>query len=101
MRVSLYNEPVRRDLIMQALSWKLAAMLMASTIAANAATKLTHADFGSAAGVPVRIYTLTNKNGIEARITNYGGIVVSLKTPDRNGALADIVLGFDSVAGYV
>jgi aldose 1-epimerase len=44
---------------------------------------------------------MKNKGGIEARITNYGGIVVSLKTPDRNGAMADIVLGFDSVEGYV
>src|SRR5258708_6874601 len=86
---------------MQALSWKLTSILMAGTIGANAATKITRADFGSAAGVPVHVFTLTNKNGIEARITNYGGIVVSLKTLDRNGALADIVLGFDSVAGYV
>ncbi len=86
---------------MQALSWKL-AILMASTIGIDAATKLTSASFGATqAGVQVHIYTLTNKDGLEARITNYGGIVVSLKTPDRNGAMADVVLGFDSLAGYV
>ena len=42
----------------------------------------------------------TNKNGIVAKITNYGAIVTELHVPDRNGALADIVLGFDSLDGY-
>jgi aldose 1-epimerase len=68
----------------------------------NAATKLTRADFGETPdGTPVAIYTLTNKHGMEAGITTYGGRVVSLKTPDRKGAMGDVVLGFDSVAGYV
>ncbi len=52
-------------------------------------------------GRAVQIYTLTNKAGIEARIMSYGGILVSLKTPDCRGAMADIVLGFDSVDGYL
>src|ERR1700726_1481053 len=65
----------------------------------NAKTKLTRAEFGKTLdGVAVQIYTLTNKNGLEARITNYGGIVVSLNAPDRHGAMADVVLGFDSFA---
>jgi aldose 1-epimerase len=51
-------------------------------------------------GKPVPIYSLTNAHGVEARITPYGATLVSLKTPDRNGALADIVMGFDSVEGY-
>ena len=59
------------------------------------------ADFGTTAdGSPVNIYTLRNAAGMEAKITNYGGIVVSLKTPDRNGKLDDVVLGFDSMDGY-
>jgi aldose 1-epimerase len=49
----------------------------------------------------VDLYTLRNKSGIEARIITYGGIVVSIDTPDRNGKLDDIVLGFDSLSGYV
>jgi aldose 1-epimerase len=58
--------------------------------------------FGKTAdGQEVQLFTLTNKNGVEARITNFGGIVVSLKTPDRKGQLADIVLGYDSLEGYV
>jgi len=52
-------------------------------------------------GEEVRLYTLKNANGMEARIMTYGGVVVSLKTPDRDGNLADVVLGFDDLAGYL
>lgn len=52
-------------------------------------------------GQQVSLYTLTNANGVEAKITNFGGIVQSLKVPDRNSAMADIVLGFDTLDGYV
>lgn len=57
--------------------------------------------FGMVDGQSVDLYTLTNRNQVEAAITNYGGIVVLLKTPDRQGKLADIVLGFDSLDGYL
>ncbi len=68
----------------------------------NAKPKLTSADFGKTPeGAAVKIYTLTNDQGLEAKITNYGGIVVSLKTPDRKGAMADIVLGSDTLDDYV
>ncbi|HXG92031.1 MAG TPA: aldose epimerase family protein [Blastocatellia bacterium] len=49
----------------------------------------------------VDLYTLTNRNGLEAKITNYGGIVVSLRVPDREGRLGDVVLGFDSLGDYL
>ena len=52
-------------------------------------------------GTTVDIYTLTNANGLEAQITNYAGIVVSLKVPDRNGKLKDVVLGYDNLEGYL
>lgn len=52
-------------------------------------------------GREVSLYTLTNAHGMEVKITNYGAIVQSLKTPDRNGALADVVLGFDTLDGYL
>jgi aldose 1-epimerase len=59
-------------------------------------------EFGKTAdGAPVSLYTLRNRTGLEVRITNYGGRVVSLKTPDRTGAMADIVLGFDDLNGYL
>ncbi len=57
--------------------------------------------FGTKEGVQMDLYTLRNKNGLEARITNYGGIVVSLKVPDRTGQLGDVVLGFDTLDGYL
>jgi aldose 1-epimerase len=58
--------------------------------------------FGKTAdGEAVDIYTLTNARNIEARIMTYGGIVVSLKTPDRNGKVEDVVLGFDNLDGYL
>ncbi len=47
------------------------------------------------------IYTLTNKNGASAQITNYGGIVVTLNVPDRSGRLDDVVLGFDNLEEYL
>jgi aldose 1-epimerase len=52
-------------------------------------------------GEPVELYTLTNRNGMEARIMTYGGIVVSLKVPDRHGNLGDVVLGYDTLDGYL
>ncbi len=52
-------------------------------------------------GREVDIYTLTNTNGLKARITNYGAILVSLEVPDRKGQLADIILGYDTLAGYI
>lgn len=65
-------------------------------------SKITKEYFGTGpAGEPVDIYTLTNANGIEARITNFGGRLVSLKTPDRTGRFDDIVLGFDDLSGYI
>jgi aldose 1-epimerase len=59
-------------------------------------------DFGKTSdGTPVELYTLANQHGVEAKIMTRGAIVVSLKTPDRNGKLADVVLGFDSLDGYL
>lgn len=52
-------------------------------------------------GIAVEIYTLRNSAGCEARITNYGGIVVSLKVPDKKGHLDDVVMGFDKLDGYL
>jgi aldose 1-epimerase len=57
--------------------------------------------FGTVAGRPVEQLTLTNKNGVEIRAITYGGIITSIKTPDRAGAMGDIVLGFDSIDGYL
>ena len=52
-------------------------------------------------GKQIDLYTLTNTNGLKARIMNYGAILVSLEVPDRDGNLADITLGFDKLDGYL
>ena len=58
--------------------------------------------FGSSPdGQMVDLYTLVNSNGLRAKIMTYGGILVSLETPDRDGKLGDIVLGYESLAEYV
>ncbi len=55
----------------------------------------------TAAGISPDLYSLTNANGLETQISNYGGIIVSLMAPDRNGKLEDVVLGFDSLNKYI
>ena len=52
-------------------------------------------------GKPVERYTLTNANGIELKAISYGGIITSLRVPDRAGKMDDIVLGFDRLDGYL
>ena len=52
-------------------------------------------------GEKVDLYTLTNHNGVRVKITNYGGRVVSILAPDRHGHLADVVLGYDTLDGYL
>ncbi len=52
-------------------------------------------------GRPVDLYTLTNSNGVEVRAMTYGGIIVSLRVPDKNGKMDDVVLGHDKVDGYL
>lgn len=66
------------------------------------ATSVATAPFGVLpSGDSVHVYTLTNSDGIEVRAIDYGGIILSLKTPDKNGKIGDIVLGYDSLAGYL
>ncbi|MBQ8195192.1 MAG: galactose mutarotase [Oscillospiraceae bacterium] len=62
---------------------------------------ITKAEFGSFRGYKCWLMTLTNKNGMTARITNFGGAVVGLDVPDKNGNMADVVLGYDTLDGYV
>jgi len=75
----------------------------ASTPGIPAVTReLSRAPFGKTAdGQPVELFTFTNAHGIGVRLTNYGGIITSLKTPDRSGRFDDIVLGYDSLSAYL
>ncbi|HEX8144629.1 MAG TPA: aldose epimerase family protein [Pyrinomonadaceae bacterium] len=77
-------------------------LLCGTTIMTEAQTRIKKRPFGQTAdGTPVELYTLTNARGMEAQIMTYGGIVVSLKVPDRNRGLTDVVLGYDTLDGYL
>ena len=79
-----------------------ALLVLTTALVVLAQPKITKRSFGKTpAGVNVDIYTLRNAKGMEARITNYGGIVVSLTAPDRKGTMTDIVLGFNDLESYL
>lgn len=78
-----------------------AALLSGCAPVARNADVITSAPFGKTqGGQDVTVYTLRNASGVEARIINYGGIVLSLKVPDQNGQMGDVVLGYDTLAEY-
>ncbi len=56
--------------------------------------------FGKLENEDVKLFTITNSNGLIAKITNYGAVLVSLFVPDKDGNLNDVVLGFDSLDKY-
>ena len=62
---------------------------------------ITGENWGTADSKPVYLYTLTNSNGVTAKITNYGGIIVAYYTPDRNGKMENIALGLSSLEDYL
>jgi aldose 1-epimerase len=63
---------------------------------------ISRTPFGqTAAGEAVDLYTLTNAAGLEVRVATYGGTLVALLAPDRDGNLGDVLHGFDSLAGYL
>jgi aldose 1-epimerase len=73
----------------------------ATTLGATPA-KIEKRSFGkTSSGGTVDLFTLRNAGGMEAAITNYGATLVSLKTADRAGKVADVVAGFDSIEGYL
>ena len=77
-------------------------LLLVSVAVAVAQPAITKAPFGKTKdGQSVDIYTLRNTNGMEARITNYGGIVVSLTAPDLANKFADVVLGYNTLDDYM
>ena len=78
-----------------------AALLLTAAFGHSAlAAPITVKPFGEADGQKVDLYTLTNANGVTATITNFGATIVDLLTPDRTGKMANISLGFSSVAPY-
>jgi aldose 1-epimerase len=62
---------------------------------------ITKTSFGKADGKNVDLFTLTNGNDVVAKVATYGATLVGLEAPDRDGKLADVVLGFDTLEGYL
>jgi aldose 1-epimerase len=81
-------------------SLALIAFMVAIPAFAQSAKRIQQQPFGTHDGRPITLYTLTNSHGVEIRAMNYGGIIVSIRVPDRKGQLADIVLGHDTLEGY-
>jgi aldose 1-epimerase len=78
------------------------AAVVALSLCAPAQAAISSQPWGVTAddGRPASLYTLTNERGMRVKITNYGGVIVSIEVPGRDGKLADVVQGFDSLAGY-
>src|SRR5437016_12393537 len=79
-----------------------ASTMLAAKDVIAATTPVSKSPFGkTSSGDSIDLYTLANSHAMQATIMNYGGIVVSLRTPDRTGHVDDIVLGFDKLDGYL
>src|ERR1035438_8561682 len=80
----------------------LIAAVVVSGQKAGAKTKMQTRVFGKTEdGQQVDLYVLTNKNGMEATISTYGGTLQALKVPDKEGKLDDVVLGYGTLDGYI
>ncbi|MFT3680234.1 MAG: aldose epimerase family protein [Ferruginibacter sp.] len=73
----------------------------ASQAAIAKSEKVARQEWGEADGKKVYLYTLTNKNGEQVKISNYGGTVTAWTSADKHGNKSSIVLGFDSLSGYL
>ena len=80
----------------------LAIVACARAAESKPSSSIKRSTFGKMAdGKPIDLYTLTNSQGMRVAITNYGGVVVSIVVPDREGKPGDVVLGFDNLEGYL
>src|ERR1051325_10794028 len=78
-----------------------ALLLLIASLAAQARGGITRADWGTTArGEKVDIFTLTGAGGLEARISNFGGVIVALNVANANGSKTDVMLGYDDLASY-
>lgn len=76
-------------------------LLFAQMKSAKQDSGVQQKELGTREGRPVNLYTLKNSHGVEVHAMNYGGIILSIRVPDRKGQLADIVLGHDTLEGYI
>ncbi|WP_395753461.1 aldose epimerase family protein [Prosthecobacter sp.] len=77
-------------------------LLLMSISGSSPAASVESSSWGkTAAGEEVKLFTLRNAGGMEAKITNWGGYIVALKVADKKGQFADVTLGFDKLDGYL
>ncbi len=85
----------------------ISALVISAFTCQNAAIMAAEADlkqevFGKMPdGTEIKIFTLTNKNGLKAKVTEYGAILVSMEIPDKDGNIADVTHGYDSLEGWL
>src|SRR2546428_288848 len=82
---------------MKSLRW---ALCLGLASCASGAGEFSFVEDGMHEGKKVFVYTLKNANGMAAKLTNYGTILMELHAPDRSGKMADVVLGFDKAEDY-
>src|SRR5246127_3327179 len=111
MRVSRRHELAPRSTLSGMMPRRLAHLLITGLILAACGPLFAQSakhkpgvqqkPFGTQDGRPVTLYTLTNANGVEVDTMNYGGIILSIRVPDRKGQFADVVLGHENLEGYI
>jgi len=99
--MGVIDESTRGVVVLAAIGVAACSAPKSALTTGQAAVAITAAPFGKLGDTPVQLYTLTNTHGLVARITNYGAIVTELHVPDRTGKLADVVLGFENLDGYL
>jgi len=90
---------LRRSLIATALVTTIGGLLVAQQNPSTSGVQQER--FGAREERPIILYTLKNSHGVEVRAMNYGGIIQSVRVPDREGKFADVVLGHDTAEGYI
>jgi aldose 1-epimerase len=91
---------IGKRFLMSALFSSLTTIGLLSAQTASSKAGVQQQPFGTVDGRAITLYTLTNSHGMEVRAMNYGGIIVSIRVPDRSGQFADIVLGHETLEGY-
>jgi aldose 1-epimerase len=76
-------------------------LLLCTSVTAQNRPGITRAEWGvTAKGEPVTLFTLVGAGGLEARISNFGGVIVALKVPNAQGSKTDVMLGYDDLSSY-
>jgi aldose 1-epimerase len=97
----LFGRTARRTWVVALLALLVAMASVTASDASGPRPRITKAPFGTVNGTAVDIYTLTNSNRMEVKILTYGGILQSIRVPDRHHRFANVTLGFNNLADYV